>query len=42
MQFNTDGVILQPVLFGKTDRPAHLGSPVTVLSFPEDSCVWPV
>ena len=38
MQFNTNGVILQPVLLGKIDRPAHLGSPITVLCFPEDSC----
>ena len=42
MQFNIDGVILQPVLLGKTDRPAHLGSPIPFLSFPEDSCVCPV
>ena len=42
MQFNTDGAIRQLVLLCKTDRPAHLGSPITVLSFPEDSCVCPV
>ena len=42
MQFNTNGVILQPVLLGKNDRSAHLGSPIAVLSFPEDSYVCPV
>ena len=42
MQFNTDMVILQPISLGKTDRPTHLGSPITVLSFPEDSYVFPV
>ena len=42
MQFNTDRVILQPISLGKTDRPTHLGSPITVLSFPEDSYVCPV
>ena len=42
MQFNTDRVILQPISLGKTDRPTHLGSPITILSFPEDSYVCPV
>ena len=42
MQFNTDKVILQPISLGKTHRPTHLGSPITVLSFPEDSYVCPL
>ena len=42
MQFNTDRVILQLISLGKTDRSTHLGCPITVLSFPENSFVCPV
>ena len=30
--------MLQSVLLAKTDRHTHLGSPITVLSYPEDVC----